>query len=290
MSKREEKILHAVDVYIEKIESERYNSNDPIITITKNDSHDEVIVNLLTSIRTGAKLQLHEDLINPAENEAERLFRGGASATNSWQFKKGSDRLSESAMLSRNPHTQQRINLYKQLNKLLSSFISTTPDKIVRIRGQFIQEIIQSIPKYDKFSVAEKNHYLNKINDFYKLAQQIQEGDLKLRTQQLLVRCSISLLNKEYLAAYIWLYKIYQLNKENFDSIAENDEILEIALKTLQLYLEIETELMNKVEDSPQIASAYDLQMIFIDHLTSIYDIEFFEDTIKNFNFPVYRD
>jgi len=289
MSELQKIIQNAVKDNIEVIESERYNSKDPHVTINKTDPTEEIIIKLITSERTGAPLKYGKETLNPAEDLANRNFNNGVRTLNSWQFRSSDNYLNEAAKTARDLTLQQRINLYKQLHNLLKSVLLTSPDHIIRSKGAFFEEVVKSIPKYDKLSSAEQNHYRKQIDLLYELTCQLNDGERENRTQYLIARCSISLYNQEYLAAYIWLYKIYLLNKEMFDTIAEGDEVLSKALKTLHQYLVAETGLKD-IEDLPTIASAFDLQTIFIDHLSAIYDIEFMVETKKKFSFPVFRE
>ncbi|MFW9924382.1 MAG: hypothetical protein ACFFDW_13955 [Candidatus Thorarchaeota archaeon] len=290
MSSIQKKILAAVKDNIETIESQRYNSEDPIINVNKNDSHEEVTIKILTSERTGAPLKMNGELINTAEKLAEENFASGVRALNSWQFKKCSNHLDDAANITRDPRLQQRINLYKQLHKILQATIRTSPERILKSQGNYFEELISLIPQYDKFELSEQNHYRKIVDSMYGLIVSLSEGDKKLLSEQLYARCTISLFNHEYLAAYIWIYKIYLINKDEFDKLAAKDEILHKALESLRKYLEIETGLTNQIEDSPTIASAYDLQTIFTDHLTSIFDVDFDADTKENYSFPAYRE
>ncbi len=275
---------------IEIIESERYNSKDPIITLEENDSHEEIIIKLLASERTGAPLKYKKEFLDPAADLALSNFRKGVSTINSWQFKKSENHLTQAADTVHDQILQQRINLYKQLRKLMVSVVQTSPERIVKSKGKFFEDIVNSIPKYDKLSLSEQNYYRKSIDNLYKIAEQLQDENAEIRTQQQLARCSISLLNREYLAAYIWLFKIYLLNKEIFDNIAETDEVLDKALKLLRLYLEHGTGLKEQMEKIPTMASAFALKTIFIDHLSAIYDVEFLEETKKNFSFSIFRE
>ncbi len=289
MSDLQKTIQNAVKENIEVIESERYNSKDPGVTIEKDDSIEQIIIKLITSERTGAPLKFGKETLNPAEDLAISNFYNGVRALNSWQFRSSDTYLNEAAKTARDHVLQQRINLYKQLHNLLKSVLMTSPDNIIKSKGSFFEEVVKSLLKYDKLSGAEQNYYRKHIDFLYEIAHQLTSGEKEVRTQHLLARCSISLYNQEYLAAYIWLYKIYLLNKEMFDTIAEGDEVLSKALETLHQYLVAETGLKD-TEDIPTIASAFDLQMIFIDHLSTIYDIEFMVETKKKFSFPVFRE
>jgi len=289
MSEKQKEILIAVKENVEKIESERYNSEDPVVTISKNDSHQEVIVKLLTSERTGAPLILDKETLYPAEDLAKRNFSNGVRTLNSWQFRKSSSHFTDAANLARDLVLQQRINLYKQLHSLLKSAVLTSPDKIVKSKGKLFAEVLNSLKKYDKLSEDEQYYYQRAIDSLYGIAVLLVEGDKKTRTQQLYARCTISLGNREYLAANIWLYKIYLLNKDAFDSITNSDKILQKALKSLQLFVEVETGVKEFVEDLPTMASAFDLQTIFADHLKTIFDVEFVAETKKDFSFQQYR-
>ncbi len=275
MSEKQKEILIAVKENMEKIESERYNSEDPVVTISKNDSHQEAIVKLLTSERTGAPLLLDKETLYPAEDLAKRNFSKGVRTLNSWQFRKSSSHFTDAANLARDLVLQQRINLYKQLHSLLKSAVLTSPDKIVKSKGKLFTEVLNSLKKYDKLSEDEQYYYQRSIDSLYGIAVLLVAEDKKTRTQQLYARCTISLGNREYLAANIWLYKIYLLNKGAFDSIADSDKILQKALKSLQLFVEVETGVKEFVEDLPTMASAFDLQTIFADHLKTIFDVEF---------------
>lgn len=289
MSEKQKEIFIAVKENVEKIESERYNSKDPVVTIGKNDSHQEVIVKLLTSERTGAPLILGKETLNPAEDLAKRNFSKGVRTLNSWQFRKSSTHFTEAANLARDLVLQQRINLYKQLHSLLQSAVLTSPDKIIKSKGKLFTEVLNSLKKYDKLSEDEQYYYQRIIDALYGVASLLTASDKKTRTQQLFARCTISLGNREYLAANILLYKIYLLNKDPFDSIADSDKILQKALKSLQLFIEVETGLKQTIEDLPTMASAFDLQTIFADHLKTIFDVEFIAETKKDFGFPQYR-
>jgi hypothetical protein len=289
MSELQKTIQNAVKNNIEKIESERYNSKDPIVTITKDDPINEIIIKLITSERTGAPLKFGKETLNPAEDLANRNFNNGIRKLNSWQFRASDSNFSDAAKTARDLKLQQRINLYKQLHGLLKSVIQTSPDRIVKSKGAIFEEVVKLISKYDKLDEAEQNYYRKQVDSMYELAHQLNDGEREIRTNHLLAKCSISLYNQEYLAAYIWLYKIYLLNKEMFDTISEGDDVLRKALKTLHQYLEAETGL-KEIEDLPTMASAFDLQTIFIDHLSAIYDVEFLVETKKKFSFPVYRE
>lgn len=289
MSDLQKTILDTVKENIEIIESERYNSKDPIVTINKDDSPEQIMIKLITSERTGAPLRFGKETLNPAEDLAKRNYNNGIRTLNSWQFRTSDKYFSDAAKTARDLQLQQRINLYKQLHNLLKSVIQTSPERIVKSKGAFFDEVIKLISKYDKLSAAEQNYYRKQVDSLYELAHQLKGEEKEIRTQQLLAKCSIALYNQEYLAAYIWLYKIYLLNKETFDTIASGDEILRKALKTLHQYLEAETGLKD-IEDLPTMASAFDLQTIFIDHLSIIYDVEFMVETKEKFSFPVYRE
>lgn len=289
MSDLQKTILDTVKENIEIIESERYNSKDPIVTINKDDSPEQIMIKLITSERTGAPLKFGKETLNPAEDLARRNYNNGIRTLNSWQFRNSDKYFSDAAKTARDLQLQQRINLYKQLHNLLKSVIQTSPDRIVKSKGAFFEEVVKLISKYDKLNAAEQNYYRKQVDSLYELAHQLKGEEREIRTQHLLTKCSIALYNQEYLAAYIWLYKIYLLNKESFDTIASGDEILRKALKTLHQYLEAETGLKD-VEDLPTMASAFDLQTIFIDHLSIIYDVEFMVETKEKFSFPVYRE
>ena len=289
MSDLQKTIQDTVKDNIEKIESERYDSKDPIVTINKDDSPEQIMIKLITSERIGAPLKFGKETLNPAEDLAEKNYKSGIRTLNSWQFRNSDKYFSEAAKTARDLQLQQRINLYKQLHNLLKSVIQTSPDRIVRSKGAFFQEVVKLMSKYDKLSAAEQNYYRKQVDSLYELAHQLKTEEKEIRTHQLLAKCSMALFNQEYLAAYIWLYKIYLLNKETFDTIASGDEILRKALKTLHQYLEAETGLKD-VEDLPTMASAFDLQTIFIDHLSTIYDVEFLVETKEKFSFPAYRE
>ncbi len=289
MSDLQKTILDSVKENIEIIESERYNSKDPIVTINKDDSPEQIMIKLITSERTGAPLKFGKETLNPAEDLAKRNYNNGIRTLNSWQFRTSDKYFSDAAKTARDLQLQQRINLYKQLHNLLKSVIQTSPERIVKSKGAFFDEVVKLISKYDKLSAAEQNYYRKQVDSLYELAHQLKGEEKEIRTQQLLAKCSIALYNQEYLAAYIWLYKIFLLNKETFDTIASGDEILRKALKTLHQYLEAETGLKD-IEDLPTMASAFDLQTIFIDHLSIIYDVEFMVETKEKFSFPVYRE
>ncbi|MBN1327873.1 MAG: hypothetical protein JXA54_00240 [Candidatus Heimdallarchaeota archaeon] len=284
-------ILKSIKEKIELIESERYNSKDPILQIEGKDSTDDIIIKLLTAERTGAPLKIGKEILNPAEDLAIKYFESGVRSLNTWQFKSSNQFLSDAAEKAYNKTLQQRINLFKQLNNLLHKVIHVTPDNAVKNTQSLFDDIITSISKYDQFDDSEKNFYRQSINSVYHIVCQLSKDDVESKTHQLLARCSISLSNKEYLAAYIWLFKIYLLNKEIFDTLASDDEILKIAISNLKVYLENETGLgEEKINDLPVMASAYDLQTIFIDHLNNIFDSEFFEKTSEIFAFKNYRE
>ncbi|MBK5114527.1 MAG: hypothetical protein JJE41_12960 [Candidatus Heimdallarchaeota archaeon] len=289
MSELQKTIQNAVKNNIEIIESERYNSKDPMVTIGKDDPTEQIIIKLLTSERTGAPLKYGMETLNPAEDLANKNFNNGIRSLNSWQFRSSDNYFNEAAKTARDLKLQQRINLYKQLHNLLKSVIQTSPDRIVKSKGAIFEEVAKLIAKYDKLDATEQNYYRKQVDSLYELAHQLNDGEREIRTNHLLAKCSISLYNQEYLAAYVWLYKIYLLNKEMFDTIAEGDDVLRKALKTLRQYLESETGL-KEIEDLPTMASAFDLQMIFIDHLSAIYDVEFLVETKMKFSFPVYRE
>ncbi|NHK31773.1 MAG: hypothetical protein FK730_10510 [Asgard group archaeon] len=290
MSKKQKEILDAVKDKVEIIESERYNSKDPIVKILSDDSKEEVIIKLLTAERTGAPLKFEKDFINPTEDIAKRAFRNGVRILNSWLFKRSSDYLDEAAKNTNDLLLQQRVTLYKQLNNLLQNVIGSQPDKVMKRTSNLFDDTISSIKKYDQFSKSEMEFYLKAVDSLFNITTQLQDDNSEIRTQRLLCKASISLTNKEYLAAYIWLFKIYLLNKEIFDNIASNDEILESALKNLQIYIKHETGLSEYLDDLPTMASAYDLNTIFIDHLSTIYDDEFLAKTKQNFSFPIFRE
>jgi hypothetical protein len=289
MSELQKTIQNAVKNNLEIIESERYNSKDPIVTISKDDPTEQIIIKIITSERTGAPLKFGKETLNPAEDLADRNFNNGIRTLNSWQFRMSDKNFNEAANTARDHKLQQRINLYKQLHDLLKSVIQTSPDRIVKSKGAVFEEVVKLIYKYDKLDSAEQNYYRKQVDSLYELTHQLNAGEREIRTQHLLAKCSVSLYNQEYLAAYIWLYKIYLLNKEMFDTIAEEDDVLKKALKTLHQYLESETGL-KEIEDLPTMASAFDLQTIFIDHLSAIYDVEFLVETKTKFSFPVYRE
>jgi hypothetical protein len=289
MSKKQKEILDAVNDEIEVIESKRYNSKDPIITIKTDDTKEEVIIKLITAERTGAPLKFGKEFLNPVEDIAIRSFNNGVRILNSWMFKKSNEYLVEAATKTNDQLLQQRVTLFKQLNNLLEQVIITQPNKVLKRTSSIFIDIISSIKKYDLFSKFEKEYYLKAVDSLNKIAKQLDEGDNEIKTQQLLCKVVISLANKEYLAANIWLYRIYLLHKEIFDNLASEDEVLNKALKSLQMYIENETGLKEHLE-LPTMASAYDLNTIFVDHLTSIYDKEFLEMTKKHFSFSVYRE
>ncbi|NHJ47451.1 MAG: hypothetical protein FK733_06675 [Asgard group archaeon] len=289
MSKKQKEILNAVKEETEIIESERYNSKDPIITIKPDDTQDETIIKLITAERTGAPLKYGKEFLNPVEDIAGRSFNNGVRILNSWLFKKSNDYLAEAAIKTNDQLLQQRITLFKQLSNLLDQVIAAQPDKVLKRTSKVFVDINSSIKKYDLFSKSEIQFYIKAVDSLQKIVVQLDEGDKELKTQQLLCKVSISLANKEYLAANIWLYRIYLLNKEIFDNLASDDKILSKALKNLQMHIENETGLKEHL-DMPTMASAFDLNTIFIDHLTSIYDKEFLEITKKNFSFSVYRE
>ncbi len=289
MLEKQKEILIAVKENIEKIESERYNSKDPVVTIDKSDSHQNVIVKLLTAERTGAPLILEKETLYPAEDLAKRNFSKGVTTLNSWRFRKSSTHFTDAANLARDLVLQQRINLYKQLHSLLQSTVLTAPDKIIKSKGKLFAEVLNSLKKYDKLSEEEQYYYQRIIDSLYGIASLLVAGDKKTKTQQLFVRCTISLSNREYLAANIWLFKIYLLNRDAFDSLAASDKILQKALKSLQLYVEVEAGLKEFAEGLPIMASAYDLQTIFADYLKTVFDIEFIVETKWDFGFPEYR-
>ncbi|NHJ39111.1 MAG: hypothetical protein FK731_03690 [Asgard group archaeon] len=290
MNKKQKEILDAVKENVEIIESERYNSKDPIVHILPDDSKEDVIIKLLTSERTGAPLKYENDFINPTEDIARRSFSNGIRTLNSWLFRKCSEYLDDAANNTNDKLLQQRITLYKQLNNLLQKVISAQPDKVIRRTNSLFDDVVSSVKKFDLFPKNEMEFYLKAIDSFYKITTQLQDNDIEVRTQHLLCKTSISLYNKEYLAAYIWLFRIYQLNKEIFDNIAKDDEVLGTALKNLQVHIEQETGLKEELVDLPAMASAYDLNTIFIDHLNKIYDAEFYDRTKENFSFPIYRE
>lgn len=289
MSQKQKKILAEVKKNEESIESERYNAKDPIIEIKKTDTQEEVIIKVLTSERTKASLKFENELMNTAEDTAIKHFLSGIRTLSSWQFKQSINEFDEAANLTKDLVYQQRINLFKQIHKLILGMINTSPDYLLKSKGVLFEEIVQSLPQYDKLPAAEQDYYRKSIDSLYLIAQLIDEGDLKLRSQQLGVKCSISLLNHEYLAAYIWLYKIYLLNKEVFDKLAGKNEILFKALKDLKIFIEFETGLNEALEEAPRIASAYDLHMIFIDILSEIFDVNFIDDTTDNFSIKQYQ-
>ena len=290
MGEKQDKILTAVKDYVEIIESERYNSGDPFITIEKEDTQDDVIVKILTSERTGAPVKFEGELMNTAENTARRNFSNGIRTLNSWQFRSSDDYFREAANLARDLKMQQRINLFKQLSNLLYSVIHTNPERVIKSKGNYFDEVVSLLPKYDLLDREEQNHYRKKINSLYGFACELEKAEEKSLTQQLFARCSISLYHKEYLAAYIWLFKIYLINKGAFDEIANTDEVMQKALSTLTLYIEVETGLKETLEDLPTMASAYDLQSIFADHLTNIFDVEFEKETKMRLSFTEFRD
>ncbi|NHJ04501.1 MAG: hypothetical protein EAX90_06735 [Candidatus Heimdallarchaeota archaeon] len=290
MGEKEEKIKTAIKEYTEIIESERYNSEDPIIQVEKSDTQEQVIIKILTSERTGAPLKLEGEIVNTAEDLATKNFANGIRTLNSWQFRRSATYLSDAANLARDQILQQRINLYKQLSDLLKSTIRIAPERIIKSKGRFFEEVSKLISKYDKLSKEEQNYYRKAINSLYGIACELENGDLKTLSQQLFARCTISLFNQEYLASYIWLYKIFLLNKEEFDKLAEKDEILKKALESLKLYIEVETGLREYLDDLPSMASAFDLQTIFADHLNTIFDIDFLPNTKEKFSFPIYRE
>lgn len=289
MSDLQKTILDTVKDNIEIIESERYDSKDPIVTINKDDSPEQIMIKLITSERTGAPLKFGKETLNPAEDLAKNNYNNGIRTLNSWQFRTSDKYFNDAAKTARDLQLQQRINLYKQLHNLLKSVIQTSPDRIVKSKGAFFEEVVLLISKYDKLIPEEQNYYRKRVDSLYELAHQLKDDEKEIRTHQLLAKCTIALFNQEYLAAYIWLYKIYLLNKETFDTIASGDEILGKALKTLHQYLEVETGLKD-TDDLPTMASAFDLQTIFIDHLSTIYDVEFMVETKEKFSFPVYRE
>ena len=288
MNKKQHEILNEVKDKVEIIESARYNSEDPIIEINKADSQEMIMVKVLSSERTGAMIKFEGELINTAEKKAERLFGNGVRTLNSWQFRNSLKHFTESANLARSPLLQQRINLYKQLHSLLKATIRTAPERIIKSKGAFFEEVLDLLKKYDQFTQEEKNHYLRKIDALYGVCRDLEKDDAKTLTQQLFIRCSIALFNQEYLAAYIWLYRIYLLVQNQFDAIAENDKILKIALDNLKLYIEVETGL-KQIEDLPTMASAFDLQTVFADHLSNIFDVEYQKEVSMRFSIPVFR-
>ncbi len=291
MTDKQAFILNSLKDKIELIETERYNSKDPLVNITEKDSIDDVIIKLLTAERTGAPLKIGKEILNPAEDLAIRNFDSGVRSLNNWQFKSSNQLFNEAAEKANDRKLQQRINLFKQLTNLLQKVIQVQPEKALKSSQSIFDDILTSIAKYDQLDDPEKHFYRQAIDSVYGVICQLNDDDKETKTHQLIARSSISLSNKEYLAAYIWLYKIYLLNKEMFDNLASDDEILKTALANLKLYLENETELgVNKIDDLPTMASAYDLQTIFIDHLTTIYDVEFFEKTSSIFAFKSYRE
>ncbi|HUT80077.1 MAG TPA: hypothetical protein VMZ29_02655 [Candidatus Bathyarchaeia archaeon] len=291
MSDKQKILLNSIKDNIELIESERYNSKDPIIKIEEKDTTEEIIIKLLTAERTGAPLKIGKEILNPAEDLAIKNLESAVRSLNTWQFKPSNQFLNDAAEKAYDKALQQRINLFKQLNNLLQKVIHVSPEKAVKNTQSLFDDILASISKYDQFDDSEKHYYRQSIDSVYGVICQLNDGDVETKTHQLLARCSISLSNKEYLAAYIWLFKIYLLNKEIFDNLASDDEILKTALSNLKVYLENETGLgEEKIDDLPIMASAYDLQTIFIDHLTNIFDVAFFDKTSEIFAFKIFRE
>jgi hypothetical protein len=291
MSKTQAEIEQAVKEYMERIENDRYNAKDPLLKITPKDTKKELIIKLITSERTGAPLELAGELLNPAEDIAKRYFYRGYRALNSWQFKNSQYYFNEAANLIREPSFQQRINLFKQLVILLDGVVNISPDRILRSKGRYFKEVLENITKHDLLSTEEKKHYASEASSLYDFACRLaNEEDNLARTLQLLVKCTVSLANKEYLAAYIWLFRISLLNKEAFDEISATDEVLQKVLQSLKATIEYESGLVELEEEAPKIASAYDLKMIFIDHLKMIYDLEIEQEMKKHFTFELYKE
>jgi len=284
----ETEIFEAVKEEIERIESERFNSRDPILTIAGKEGTKGIIVKILASERTGAPLKVGAIAFNPAEDLARRNFYSAVRTLNSWQFKKSMDFLSLAATQTMDQAFQQRINLYKQLNKLLKKAISVNPEKAVRTLQPLFTDLCQSIEKYDKLEDAERTYYLKRLDSLLEFTKALDTNNLEAQSHQLSARCSLSLLNGEYLAAYIWLFKLYLLNKESFDVKANGNQKLKEALTNLEQYLAIETGLKEQLEESPTIAKSSDLQTVFLNLLTEIYDVNFQEKTKTSLSFPLY--
>ncbi|MBD3190763.1 MAG: hypothetical protein GF308_08970 [Candidatus Heimdallarchaeota archaeon] len=282
----QQKIETALVENVEKIEAQRYNSEDPTIIITGDESIEDILIKILTSERTAAPLKVNEDWVNPSEDIARKSFIQAVRALNNWQFKKSQDLLDEAAKLARGPLLQQQINLYKQLRELIRVILTSNPETILRWKGKYFGEVLESLTKYDKMSDRESNYYQKSINQLLEIAKQLQAGNREILSQRLVARSASSLLNQEYLAAYLWQYKIYLLNQEQFDSLAAKEEHLSEALTALKNYLQSETGLGGTVEEEPTIASPFDLHSVFIDYLTKIFALDFLKATKENFTIP----
>ncbi|MHA1774754.1 MAG: hypothetical protein ACTSXO_11630 [Candidatus Heimdallarchaeota archaeon] len=290
MSKEfESEIFAAVKEEIERIESERYNSKNPVLVVTNKDSTKDIVIKILSAERMGAPLKIHSTSFNPAEDLAKKNLSIGKRALNSWQFRKSMDHLSLAAIQTTDKTIQQKVNLYKQLNKLLKAIIQANPERAVRNLQPIFKDIRLSIEKYDLFDKAEQQHYLQLLDLLFNFVEALTKKEVASLTHQLLARCSISLMNSEYLAAYIWLFKIYLLNKDSFTTIANKNERLKEVLVNLKEYLSIETGLSEELDDSPTIAKSGDLRDIFIDLLTEIYDVNFLEKTKEILSFPPFK-
>jgi len=283
------KLNKAIKDNIEIIETERYNAKDPFITIDEKDSIEQVIIKTITSERTGAPVKIGKETINPSEDLAQKNFTTGFYSLNSWQFRKSLDCFNDAASHAYDPLLQQRINLLKQLHSLLNSILLSNAEDILRSLSTNFDDLLKSLSKYDLLELEEKKHYEKAIDGLYKICCELKDNNTKIKSQQFLGRCSISLQNKESLAAYIWLYKIYLLNKIDFDKIAKDDEILQDTLKNFSKFIEIQTGLNANLEEIKNFPSAYDLNTIFIDYLNIIYKLDFLEETRKNFSIPIFR-
>lgn len=286
MGDLQQKIEAALAENVERIEAQRYNSEDPIIIIKNGESIEDILIKVLTSERTAAPLKINEESLNPSEDIARNSFIKAVRALNNWQFKKSQDLLDEAGKLARNPLLQQQINLYKQLRELIRTLLTSNPETILRWKGKYFDEVLESLAKYDKLSDRERNYYQSAINQLYEITKQLQTGNREILSQRLVARSASSLLSQEYLAAYLWQYKIYLLNQEQFDSLATKDEHLSEALNALKNYLQRETGLGETIEEESTIASPFDLHSVFIDYLTKIFALDFLKATKEKFTIP----
>ncbi|MEA2071803.1 MAG: hypothetical protein U9O98_11010 [Asgard group archaeon] len=285
MSNLQERIDTEVKEYIKQIEHKRYTSEDPFIEISEKDSKIEVMIKLLTAARTAAAINYRSEIINPNEGNAKSNFYSGISALKRWQFRRSQRLFDDAANLARDPLLQQQINLFKQLQELLQGCIYSSPELLLKRKKRYFEEVLESLPKYDLLSENQQKHYEEAITSLLTTAERLSAGETFYLSQLYMIRCEMALYHHEYLAAYFWLFKIYLLNKKDFDVIAKKDTVLAKALQNLKLYLEEESGLVETTEEVPRIASAFDLKDIFIDHLTTIYNAPFKDEMQKYFTF-----
>jgi hypothetical protein len=283
-------IIEQVEENVEVITKKRFNGSDPVIKLKKSDSLEKTIVDIITAERTGTILIINDEKVNPAEDQAKDLLWRGISKLNHWRFSESDNYFVEAAKIARSPIRQQKINLYKQLLTLLQAFLlSSSPERILRTQKSFIEKIQDSLTKYDTLDAKEKDYYRGLLDKLYEIGKGLGDMDPALWSQYFLARSAISLNNKEYLAAYLWQYKLILLNENQLKSLRAKDSTLDEALTNLEQYLNHETKLGTQLEAPPTIASSFDLQKILVDCLKEVYKEDLLLTAKESFSFQPYR-